>query len=116
MFRKRLSFGYWLNVSHHIKQTDTDGSASLRFHLAFSKDVLSFRHHDRQTSGLTIISGIGANAIRVGGVVVVGVAIVVDISKVRGRTNRTQPPVRTINKEHPKINRLLLLSFQKFII
>ena len=41
---------------------------------------------------------IRANAIRVRSVVVVRIAVVVDISKVRRRNNVPQPPVRTLQK------------------
>ncbi len=41
---------------------------------------------------------IRANAIRVRGAVVVRIAVVVDISKVRRRNNVPQPPVRTLQK------------------
>ena len=66
---------------------------------SFRKDDLSFRvGYPACRRSYSDITEIRADAIRVGGVVVVRIAVVVDIGKVRRGVNATQPPVRTYSK------------------
>ena len=69
-----------------------------RCYLAYGKDNSSFRLSVCSPLSLIFTFEIRADAIRVGSVVVVRIAVVVDISKVRRRHNVTQPPVRTIQE------------------
>ena len=76
-------------------------------------DTLSFLIPQTARSLLNVGGKSGANAIRVGRVVVVGIAVVVDIAEVSGRVRRLQPPITAITADNRKIGILLpvLLNF-----